>query len=107
MDFVFFGLSIASAWGSGHATTYRGLVRELFQRGHHVIFYEKRTEWYDNNCDLAYADYCDIQRYEAWPPPGSEEAVRTAEVVVLGSLSADGITIADWLPQGTKALLIY
>jgi spore maturation protein CgeB len=107
MQFVFFGLSIASAWGSGHATTYRGLVRELHRRGHRIIFYEKRTEWYDNNCDLPHAEYCDIQRYETWPAPGADEAVRMADVVVLGSLAADGIAIADWLPQRTKALLIY
>jgi hypothetical protein len=29
---VILGLSITSSWGNGHATTYRGLVRELIRR---------------------------------------------------------------------------
>jgi spore maturation protein CgeB len=111
MRFVFFGLSIASAWGSGHATTYRGLIRELHRRGHHSTFYERRTEWYDNNCDLPQADYCDIRRYRSWPPPDAGEAVAAADVVVLGSFAGagygDGVAIAEWLPRSTKALLVY
>ncbi|MGH2354317.1 MAG: CgeB family protein [Chloroflexota bacterium] len=111
MQWVFFGLSIASAWGSGHATTYRGLIRELFRRGHQITFYERRTEWYDRHCDLPQADYCDIRRYEAWPPPGVDESVAEADVVVLGSFAGaeygDGVAIADWLPAHTKALLAY
>ena len=34
---VILGLSITSSWGNGHATTYRGLVRELVRRGHDVL----------------------------------------------------------------------
>ena len=36
LDIVILGLSITSSWGNGHATTYRGLVRELAGRGHRV-----------------------------------------------------------------------
>src|SRR5437667_10379859 len=108
MRFVFFGLSIASSWGNGHATTYRGLIRELHRRGHHVIFYERRTPWFDSNCDLPHAHYCDIRRYDAWPPhdtaavevvkavqgveavEGVVQAVAGADVVVLGSFAGAG-----------------
>ncbi len=38
LDIVILGLSITSSWGNGHATTYRGLVRELAARGHRVLF---------------------------------------------------------------------
>jgi spore maturation protein CgeB len=111
MRFVFFGLSIASSWGNGHATTYRGLVRELHRRGHHVVFFERRTQWYDAHCDLPRADYCDIRRYDAWPPPDIEHVVADADVAVLGSFAGagygDGIAIADWLPRNTRALLAY
>ena len=34
LNIVILGLSITSSWGNGHATTYRGLVRELVARGH-------------------------------------------------------------------------
>jgi spore maturation protein CgeB len=107
MRFVFFGLSIASSWGNGHATTYRGLIRELAARGHTVAFYEKRTPWYDANCDLPTADYCTIARYSAWPPDGAADDASQADVVVLGSYAADGIAIADWLPHHTRGLLVY
>lgn len=111
LRFVFFGLAISSAWGNGHATTYRGLVRELARRGHRVVFYERRTAWFDDNCDLPQADYCDIRRYESWPPAGVEGDVASADVVVLGSFvgagQGDGVTIAGWLPERTKALLVY
>ena len=36
MKLVVLGLSLSSSWGNGHATTYRGLVRELANRGHDV-----------------------------------------------------------------------
>lgn len=41
MKFVIFGLSITASWGNGHATTYRGLIRELVARGHDVLFLER------------------------------------------------------------------
>jgi spore maturation protein CgeB len=107
MRFVFFGLSITSSWGNGHATTYRGLSRELARRGHTVAFYEHRTPWYEAHCDLPAADYCAIERYERWPPAGAEAAVAAADVVVLGSYAVDGEAIADWLPAHTRALLTY
>jgi spore maturation protein CgeB len=107
MRLVFFGLTIASSWGNGHATCYRGLLRALAARGHAAAFYERRTPWYDANCDLPSAEYCDVQRYESWPPPGAEAAVGAADVVVLGSLAGDGMAIADWLPGRTRALLVY
>jgi spore maturation protein CgeB len=43
---VMLGLSITSSWGNGHATTYRGLVRELSARGHQVLFLERDVPWY-------------------------------------------------------------
>jgi spore maturation protein CgeB len=49
---VILGLSITSSWGNGHATTYRGLVRELSARGHEVLFLERDMPWYAANRDL-------------------------------------------------------
>src|SRR4051794_23159358 len=46
LDIVIIGLSITSSWGNGHATTYRGLVRELARRGHDVLFLEHDRPWY-------------------------------------------------------------
>ncbi|HVG95380.1 MAG TPA: glycosyltransferase [Chloroflexota bacterium] len=107
MRLVFFGLSISSSWGNGHATCYRGLLKALHDRGHSAVFYERRTEWYDSNCDLPAAPYCDIRRYQTWPPPDAAAAAAAADVVVLGSLAGDGRAIAGWLPGRTAALLVY
>ena len=40
MKLVVLGLSITSSWGNGHATTYRGLLRELSRAGHSVLLVE-------------------------------------------------------------------
>jgi spore maturation protein CgeB len=52
MKIVILGLSITSSWGNGHATTYRGLVRELVARGHDVLFLERDVPWYAANRDF-------------------------------------------------------
>jgi spore maturation protein CgeB len=49
MKFVILGLSITSSWGNGHATTYRGLLGGLAERGHEVIFLERDVPWYADN----------------------------------------------------------
>ncbi|HWE00833.1 MAG TPA: glycosyltransferase [Tepidisphaeraceae bacterium] len=40
MNIAFFGSSLVSAYWNGAATYYRGLIRALHARGHHVTFYE-------------------------------------------------------------------
>ena len=49
---VILGLSITSSWGNGHATTFRGLVRELHRLGHDVLFLERDRPWYSANRDM-------------------------------------------------------
>src|SRR5206468_12942733 len=71
LDIVIIGLTITSSWGNGHATTYRGLVRELTRRGHRIVFLEQDREWYRNNRDMPnppwgrteiYADAADLKK---------------------------------------------
>jgi len=40
MNISFFGSSLVSAYWNGAATYYRGLIRALHERGHHITFYE-------------------------------------------------------------------
>ena len=63
MKIVIIGLSITSSWGNGHATTYRGLVKELTQEGHEVLFLEKDVPYYASNRDLPQPDYCRLGLY--------------------------------------------
>ena len=65
MILVILGLSITSSWGNGHATTYRGLVRELTARGHDVLFLERDVPWYAENRDLPHPPYCRTELYQS------------------------------------------
>jgi spore maturation protein CgeB len=93
MKIVIFGLSITSSWGNGHATTFRALCRALRVRGHHVIFYEKNTEWYANNRDLPNPEFCEARVFEDWDAvrPNCRRELRDADVAVVGSYFPHGI----------------
>src|SRR4051812_47652718 len=65
LKIVVLGLSITSSWGNGHATTYRGLIRELKRRGHQVLFLERDLEWYAKNRDLPRPPYCETRLYRS------------------------------------------
>jgi len=52
LKFTIFGLTISSAWGNGHATPYRGLLRALHRRGHQINFYEKDVLYYAHHRDF-------------------------------------------------------
>src|SRR5947209_4788876 len=65
LDIVIVGLSITSSWGNGHATTYRGLVRELSRRGHKLLFLERNAPWYADNRDLPRPPYGRTELYDS------------------------------------------
>ncbi len=93
MKIVIFGLTITSAWGNGHATTYRSLVKALAQRGHHVEFIEKNVEWYQSNRDLAAPEFCKLTLYEDWrvSQRGLIKTCADADAVVIGSYFPDAV----------------
>src|SRR5947209_387297 len=93
-DIVIIGLSISSSWGNGHATTYRGLVKELAARGHRILFLEQDVPWYAQNRDLADPPYCELKIYRDTPElfHAYEEIVSNADVCVVGSYVGDGIS---------------
>ena len=57
MRIVVLGLSVTSSWGNGHATTFRGLLRALTERGHRVLFLERDVPWYAAHRDLPNPPY--------------------------------------------------
>jgi spore maturation protein CgeB len=98
-NIVILGLSITSSWGNGHATTYRGLVRQLAARGHKVLFLERDVPWYAANRDLpnpSYARACLYQNVDELKTKFTR-AVRAADLVVVGSYVPDGIQIGRWV----------
>jgi spore maturation protein CgeB len=107
---VVLGLSVTSSWGNGHATTYRGLVRELTRRGHAVLFLERDVPWYAQNRDLPkppfgrtalYLDLDDLRDRFAC-------AVREADFVIVGSYVPEGVAVGDWVQSvATGATAFY
>lgn len=99
LRFVILGLSITSSWGNGHATTYRGLIRELKARGHEVLFLERDVPWYADNRDLPKPPYCRTALYQSVDELKDRFArdVRTADVVIVGSYVPDGVAVGEWV----------
>jgi spore maturation protein CgeB len=106
---VVFGLSLSSSWGNGHAPTFRGLLRALAGLGWSITFFERDVEWYRSNRDLPEPDFCDLRFYDAWPTVRGDvaPAVHAADVVLVGSLVADGPSIIDWLATQDRPLFYY
>jgi spore maturation protein CgeB len=96
---VVIGLTITSSWGNGHATTYRGLIRELARRRHDVLFLERDAEWYASNRDLPEPPYCRTVLYSSVGELRDRftAAVRRADLVIVGSYVPEGAAIAEWV----------
>jgi len=104
MNIVIIGLSITSSWGNGHATTYRGLVRELTRRGHEVLFLERDVEWYASNRDMPKPPFGRTELYENSTDLKQrfEAEVLAADFVIVGSFVPEGAAIGEWLVRTTR-----
>jgi spore maturation protein CgeB len=106
---VILGLSITSSWGNGHATTYRGLVRELSARGHDVLFLERDVEWYASSRDMPrpphgrtflYRDLAELKhRFTA--------EIEDADLVILGSYVPQGVEVGAWVTQVARGVTAF
>ncbi len=96
---VFLGLSITSTWGNGHATTYRGLLKELAKRGHKCTFLERDVPWYSANREFEELPYADVRLYRSLDELKERFGgmIRSADVVVVGSYVPDGIAVGRWI----------
>ncbi len=108
LKIVILGLSITSSWGNKHASTYRGLVRELSARGHEVLFIERDAECYAANRDLPEPPYGRSELYSSVKELKQQFAsnVREADLVIVGSYVPEGIAIGEWvtrIAQGVTA----
>jgi spore maturation protein CgeB len=109
MKIVFFGLSITSSWGNGHATTYRSLIRALTERGHDVLFLERDAEWYASNCDLRQPSYCSVHLYANLAELETRwlSRIRSADCVVVGSYVPEGIAIGDLVQRSATGVTAF
>ena len=97
MKLVIFGLSITSAWGNGHATTYRALARALHARGHRIVFFERDQHWYASNRDMPEPEFCDVKLFENWDEslPAIRRHLGDCDAAIVGSYFPDAIRAID------------
>ncbi len=109
LNIVILGLSITSSWGNGHATTYRGLVRGLARRGHRVLFLERDLPWYAETRDLPRPPYGTTELYDGLRQLRARfgDAIREADLVMLGSYVADGAVIGEWLTRTAQGITAF
>ena len=109
LEIVIAGLSITSSWGNGHATTYRGLVRALHQRGHRVLFLERDMPWYASNRDLPQPPFGQTELYQSFEEltESHHQAVREADVVIVGSYVPEGVRVAQWMARTARGVTAF
>ena len=100
---------ITSSWGNGHATTYRGLLRELARRGHEVTFLERDVPWYAAHRDLPNPVFCATRLYRGLDELERHHAplVAAADAVILGSYVPDGVAVGEWICATARGLKAF
>jgi spore maturation protein CgeB len=109
LHIVVFGLSLTSSWGNGHATTYRALLRGLAQLGHDVLFLERDQPWYAQNRDLPVCDYARVVLYSNFAEVRAKyaNAVRQADLVMVGSYVMDGVELGQWVTRIARGVTAF
>lgn len=95
LKIAFFGSSLVSAYWNGAATYFRGVIRELHERGHDVTFYEPNAFERQQHRDLEVVPYARSVVYEVDPDRrGLDQALESAagaDVVI----KASGVGVYD------------
>ena len=109
LNIVILGLSITSSWGNGHATTYRGLVRELCAQGHQVLFLERDKPWYASHRDMPAPLWGRTELYDTLEELRDRftEAVTNADFVIVGSYVPDGVMVGDWVTNTARGATAF
>ena len=110
MKLIIFGLTISSSWGNGHATLWRGLVRELTRRGHYIVFFEKDVPYY-----AAHRDFTEIEGGELLLYSDFRDALARArrhlddtDVAMVTSYCPDGVAATELvLNSGHSTRVFY
>ncbi len=97
MKLVIFGLTVSSAWGNGHATLWRGLLRALARKGHEAVFFEKDVPYYAQHRDLVRGDGYELVLYPSFDEvlPAARRALDTADVAMVTSYCPDARRATD------------
>jgi spore maturation protein CgeB len=109
MNVVICGLSITSSWGNGHAVTFRGLTKALASRGHQVLFLERDVPYYAAQRDLPRPPYGATRLYGTVEELTDRyrDAVRDADLVIVGSFVPDGIRVGEWVLRTARGVTAF
>src|ERR1044071_5355977 len=109
MKIVFFGLTISSSWGNGHATLLRGLFKALAARGHRIAFFERDVPYYAAHRDLIELPGVELHLYRDWLEVKSlaRAVVAEADVAVVTSYCPDGIEATDLVISSNVSLRVF
>jgi spore maturation protein CgeB len=108
-EIVFLGFSITSGCGNNHAVAYRGLVRELVLRGHHVLFLEREQPWLAAYRDLPRPPFGRHAFYHSLEDLKNRFAddIRNADVVVVGSSLPEGEAVGAWILMANRNCRLF
>ncbi len=93
LNIAFFGSSLVSAYWNGAATYYRGIIRELSNRGHNIVFFEPDAYDRQKNRDIDEPPYACSVVYKA-----DLDGVRSALHQAQGAdviIKASGVGVFD------------
>lgn len=109
LNIVVLGLSITSSWGNGHATTFRGLLRELAKKGHRIVFLERDMPWYADNRDLPDPGFCRTILYNSVDELKDKYAdlIKTANLVIVGSYVAEGVAVGEFITATAEGVTAF
>ncbi|PHI20064.1 glycosyltransferase [Lewinellaceae bacterium SD302] len=109
LDFVFIGKSILSSFNNPQADLYRGLVGELAHLGHRTVFLEQEDPCHRKQRDMLRSPYCEVWTYGRTQDLLTEyrDAIRVADVVLLGNGVHDSSRIAHWIAEEAKGAKVY
>jgi spore maturation protein CgeB len=109
LNIVILGLSVTSSWGNGHATTFRGLIRELDKKGHKVTFLERDVPWYASNRDLPNPPFCKTILYSNLEELKSQhsELITNADLIVVGSYVPGGVAVGEFVTTTANGVTAF
>ncbi|MFT3772775.1 MAG: glycosyltransferase [Minicystis sp.] len=95
-EIAFFGSSLLSSYWNGAATYYRGVIRALHDRGHHVTFYEPDAYGRQSHKDLDSVPYARVVVYPGDDPRAALATLAQADGADV-LVKASGVGVYDAL----------
>jgi spore maturation protein CgeB len=108
MRLVVLGLTLSSAWGNGHATTFRALLSAFAARGHQILFLERDKPWYADHRDLPDPDFCKLEYYHSVDELANwRDVIAGADAVIVGSYVPDGVAVGAFVQAEAQGVVCF